>query len=69
MIAGLSYRAQFWRNTTAKRFELDPAWVPWSAVDPGLIDFAWDEVEAAEVGTLIASTVPPGDVEWEERFG
>ncbi|GAA2770055.1 hypothetical protein [Streptomyces showdoensis] len=67
MIARLSYRAWFWRNTTAINYELAPAWLPWSAVDPDRIAFAWDEAEASEITTVIASMVPPDDAGWEDK--
>ncbi|MGW2017692.1 hypothetical protein [Streptomyces sp. NPDC001927] len=57
----------FWRNTTAINYELAPAWLPWSAVDPRLIGFAWDEEEAGQLAAVIASMVPPDDAGWEGR--
>ncbi|MEW1893494.1 hypothetical protein [Streptomyces sp. NPDC085659] len=67
MIARLSYCAWFWRNTTAVNHELAPARLPWSAVDPDRIAFAWDEAEAAEITAVIASMVPPDDAGWKEK--
>ncbi|WP_234544583.1 hypothetical protein [Streptomyces shenzhenensis] len=68
MIAQLSCPARFWRNTTAINYDLAPAWLPWSAVDPSRIAFAWDEAEASEITTVIASMVPAEEIEWEERY-
>ncbi|MGW6733225.1 hypothetical protein [Streptomyces sp. NPDC055013] len=66
-IAQLSCPDRFWRNTTAINDELAPAWLPWSAVDPDRIAFDWDEQEASQIATVIASMVPPADAEWGER--
>lgn len=65
----MSCRAGLWRNTTSINYELAPAWLPWSAVDPDRIAFAWNEAEATEITTVIASMVPPGDAGWEEKHG
>ncbi|MGW7405927.1 hypothetical protein ACWGI9_19690 [Streptomyces sp. NPDC054833] len=67
MIAQLSCPARFWRNTTAINYDLAPAWLPWSAVDPNRIAFAWDEAEASEITTVIASMVPSDGAGREER--
>ncbi|MEV5989032.1 hypothetical protein AB0L85_29200 [Streptomyces sp. NPDC052051] len=56
-----------WRNTTAIDYDLAPAWLPWSAVDPDSIAFAWSEAEASEITAMIASMVPPGGAEWTEK--
>ncbi|MEU0404134.1 hypothetical protein ABZ318_28710 [Streptomyces sp. NPDC006197] len=67
MIVQLSCPARFWRNTTTINYELAPAWLPWSAVDPDLIAFAWNEAEASEITAVIASMVPPDGVGWDEK--
>ena len=66
-IAQLSCPTRFWRNATAVNYELAPAWLPWSAVDPDLIAFDWDDEEGSQVATVIASMVPPAGAGWEER--
>ena len=66
-IAQLSCPARFRRNATAVNYELAPAWLPWSAVDPDLIAFDWDDEEGSQVATVIASMVPPAGAGWEER--
>lgn len=57
----------FWRSTTAINYELAPAWLPWSVVDPDVVSFAWNEAEASEITTVIASMVPANDAGWEEK--
>ncbi|MGW6705388.1 hypothetical protein ACWGDE_10920 [Streptomyces sp. NPDC054956] len=59
--------ARFRRNTTATRYERAPARLPWSAVDPDLIAFDWDDEESSHLTTVIASMVPPIDAEWMEK--
>ncbi|MEX0172047.1 hypothetical protein MRBLMG1_004748 [Streptomyces sp. LMG1-1-1.1] len=41
--------------------------MPWSAVDPDVVAFAWDETEASEITTVIASMVPSDGARWEEK--
>ncbi|MEU1346346.1 hypothetical protein [Streptomyces sp. NPDC005795] len=67
MIAQLSCPTRFWRNITATNYDLAPAWLPWSAADPDRIAFAWDEVEASEITTVIASMVPSDGAAWQEK--
>ncbi|MEU8795934.1 hypothetical protein [Streptomyces sp. NPDC048643] len=59
--------ARLWRNTTAVNYELAPAWLPWSAVDPDVIAFDWDDEESCQITTVIATMVPPVGTGWEER--
>ncbi|GAA3484813.1 hypothetical protein GCM10018966_093450 [Streptomyces yanii] len=66
-IGQLPCPAWFWRNVTAVNYELAPAWLPWSAVDPDLIAFDWDDEEGSQVATVIASMVPPASAGWDER--
>jgi hypothetical protein len=66
MIGQLSCPARFWRNTTAINYDLAPAWLPWSAVDPSRFAFALDEAEASELTAVIASMVPADGAGWEE---
>ncbi|MFE4800288.1 hypothetical protein ACFRFL_36000 [Streptomyces sp. NPDC056708] len=63
----LSYPARFRRNATTINYELAPAWLPWSAVDPDLTSFVWDEEEGTQIATVIASLVPLADAGWEEK--
>ncbi|MFI8421060.1 hypothetical protein [Streptomyces sp. NPDC085479] len=67
MIARSAYRARVRRNTTAVDYELVPALLPWSAVDPARIAFTWDETQASEITGVIASMVPPDGAGWEEK--
>ncbi|MEU5282304.1 hypothetical protein AB0G87_38615 [Streptomyces asoensis] len=68
MIVELSWRARLWRNITATDDELAAARLPWSAVDPALVAFPWDEAEAGEVTAVIAAMVPAGDGGWEDNY-
>ncbi|MGW1116647.1 hypothetical protein ACWD5B_05995 [Streptomyces tanashiensis] len=63
----LAVPGRFWRNTTSVNYELAPAWLPWSAVDPDLVSFAWNEAEASEITGVIASMVPANGAGWQEK--
>ncbi|WP_329438584.1 hypothetical protein [Streptomyces canus] len=66
-IAQLSRPTRFWRNATAIDYELAPAWLPWSAVDPDRIAFDWDDEKGTQLAAVIASMIPPAGAEWEEK--
>jgi hypothetical protein len=58
---------RFRRNVTAINYDLAPAWLPWSVVDPERNPFVWSDDEGSELTALISAMVPPADTGWEER--